>query len=235
MTVTNTNGEATDRLQIVPSGIYTVVGTDVRASGVTIGTFTGGLGTTPLVITFNTNMSNIQSVLGFIGFSSTSEAPSTTPRVLSVQLKDAANSTSVLRNRTVGVTSVNDLPVVTLPTTAISYTENAGPLVVFADTTVVDPDLLTTSVTTAVLTITNTNGEATDRLSIVPAGVYTVVGSELRANNVAIGTFTGGTGTTPLVITFNTTMARIQAAIKLIGFSSTSDAPSTTPRILSVV
>ncbi len=123
---------------------------------------------------------------------------------------------------------------VTLPTTAITYVENASPLLVFTGATAIDADLAAATSTTATLTITNTNAESTDRLSIVPGGVYSVVGTELRANGVAIATFTGGTGTTPLVLSFTTNMARIQAAIGLIGFSSSSDTPSVTSRVLTV-
>ncbi len=32
MTVTNTNAESTDRLQLVPSGVYTIVGSDLMAN-----------------------------------------------------------------------------------------------------------------------------------------------------------------------------------------------------------
>ncbi len=223
LSITNTNGETTDRLQIVPSGVYSVVGTELRANGVAIATFTGGTGTTPLVLSFTANMARIQAALGLIGFSSTSNAPSTTPRVLSVVLTDAASGASVVRTRTVGVTAVNDVPVVTLPSTTIAYAENAAPLLVFTGATAVDPDLASATATTATLTVTNTNGQSTDRLTIVPSGVYTVVGTALRANGVAIATFTGGSGTTPLVLSFTTNMARIQAAIGLIGFSSTSE------------
>ncbi len=129
---------------------------------------------------------------------------------------------------------MNDLPVVTLPTSSITYVENAAPLVLFTNATAVDLDLASTAATTAALTVTNTNGQSTDRLSILPAGVYSIAGSELRANGVAIGSFTGGVGTTPLVISFTTSMSRIQAVLGLIGFSSTSDAPSTTPRVITV-
>ncbi len=95
-----------------------------------------------------------------------------------------------------------------------------------------DADLLSTTNTTATLNVTNANGESTDRIQFVPSGVYTVVGSELRANNVAIATFTGGNGTTPFVVQFTTNMARIQAAIGLIGYTNSSDNPSTTSRVL---
>ncbi len=176
----------------------------------------------------------IQAAIGLIGFSSSSDALSTTPRVLSVRLTDASNANSVVRNRTVSVVSVNDAPVINLPSAPITYTENGSSLLLFSGATAVDPDLAAATATTATLTVTNTNGESTDRLQIVPSGVYSVVGNELRANGVKIATWTGGNGTTPLVLSFTANMARIQAAIGLIGFSSSSDALSTTPRVLSV-
>ncbi len=211
--MTNTNGESTDRLQVVPGGVYTVVGSQLRANGVVIATIAGGVGTTPLVLSFTTNMARIQAAIGLIGFSSTSDGPSTSPRVLSVVLTDAGNGASLSQTRTVGVTVTNDPPVITLPTTAIAYVENATPLKVFEGATASDPDLSSSSTTNATLTVTNTNAQSTDRLAIVPSGVYSVVGSELRANGVVIGTFTGGVGSTPLVVSFTTTMGRIQSVL----------------------
>ncbi len=169
LTVTNTNAESTDRVTIVPSGVYSVVGTELRANGVAIATFTGGTGTTPLILSFTSNMARVQAAIGLLGFSSTSQTPSTTPRVLTIRLTDAASTNSALLNRTVSVTSVNDVPIVTLPTTAISYTENAGPLLLFTGATATDADLAIATNTTATLTITNTNGESTDRVLIVPS------------------------------------------------------------------
>ncbi len=237
LTITNTNGQTGDVLSLVPDATYTVSGTQLLASSVVIGSITGGAGTTPLVVTFSSaaTLTRIQQVIARVGFLNNTETPPTTPRVINVTLTDGVGGTSAVKTRTVSVTSVNDVPVVTLPTTAISYAENAGALLVFTGATATDADLASATNTTATLTVTNTNGESTDRLTIVPSGVYTVVGSELRANGAAIATFTGGTGTTPLVLSFTTNMARIQAAIGLIGFSSTSDNPSTTSRVLSVV
>ncbi len=198
---------------IIPDATYTVSANQLLASNVVIGTVTGGVGTTPLVITFSSaaTVARIQEVLLRVGFSNNLEVPPTTARLVNVQLTDGVGGTSIVKTRTVGVTSVNDVPIVTLPTTAISYTENAGALLVFTGATATDADLAAATNTTATLTVTNTNGESTDRLQIVPSGVYTVVGAELRANGVAIATFSGGTGTTPLVLSFTTNMARIQA------------------------
>ncbi len=108
-------------------------------------------------------MARIQAAIGLIGFSSSSDALSTTPRVLSVRLTDASNANSLVRNRTVSVVSVNDAPVINLPSAPITYTENGPSLLLFSGATAVDPDLAAATATTATLTVTNTNGESTDR------------------------------------------------------------------------
>ncbi len=202
----------------------------------TIASIGGGSGTSPLTLSFvdGTPLTQVQEVLARIGFSSSSDSPSAVSRVFTVSAVDGVGGISQPASRTVGVTPVNDVPVVTVPTTAIMYTENGATVLPFVGSTAIDPDLANSTATTATLTVTNTNGDTTDRLAIVPSGVYTVVGNELRANNVKIATIAGGAGTTPLVLTFTSNMARVQAAMGLIGFSSISDAPSTTPRVISV-
>ncbi len=131
-----------------------------------------------------------------------SETPSTTPRLITVQLTDSFGAASVVRTRTVAVTSVNDAPVVTIPSTALTYVENGASLPLFNGATIVDPDLANTVNTTAVLKVTNTTGDSNDRIQILPSGVYTVANNVLKANGVTIATFTGGAGTTPLVVNF---------------------------------
>ena len=74
-------------------------------------------------------------------------------------------------------------------------------------------------------------GEATDLLTILhqgsAAGEIGVSGASVAFGGVEIGTFTGGAGTTPLIITFNAnaTAETVQALIRRIAYSSTSDYP----------
>ncbi len=112
-----------------------------------------------------------------------------------MQVTDRFNATSTAVLRTVGVVSVNDAPVVTLPTSSVSYIENALPLLAFAGTTVGDVD--TPTITGGVLTITNTNGQTGDLLSFVSDATYTISGNQLLASGIAIGTISGGAGTAP--------------------------------------
>ncbi len=97
-----------------------------------------------------------------------------TPRVLTVQLTDAGGAATPVLRRTVGVTSVNDIPNISLPTTSAHYNENGAPTFLYTGATVVDLDLLNTTSTRATLTVTNTNAQSSDRLQVIPSGVYTI-------------------------------------------------------------
>ncbi len=226
------NSEATDVLSIVTLGVgldaVSTNGSNVLVGGVHIGTYAGGTNQVPLTVSFNANAtpSRTQLLLRAIGFSSTSLGPSTLFRTVQFVLTDGDGGTSTPVTKLIGVVATNDAPVVVLPTSAISYSENAAGLLVFSGATAVDLDAPVTP-SAIVLTISNTNGESSDRLQFLPSGVYTVVGNELRANGVAIATIAGGVGTTPLVITFNSNMARVQAVLNLIRFFSVSESPST--------
>ncbi len=72
------------------------------------------------------------------------------------------------------------------------------------------------------------NGTASDRLAIrnqgTAAGQIGVSGSNVTDGGVTIGTFTGGTGTTPLAITFNASAkpAAAEALLKNITYKNLS-------------
>ncbi len=67
-----------------------------------------GFGSESLVINFATTLNQIQSVLGLIGFTTTSDTPSTVTREISVQLTDLDGNNSELKARKVAVKQVND-------------------------------------------------------------------------------------------------------------------------------
>jgi hypothetical protein len=108
------NGTADDRLTIVNQGVAAdqigVSGTTVTYGGTAIGTFTGGIGTTPLVVTFNSasTPAAAQALLQNLAYSNVSDAPSTTNRTVSFVVSDGANGISTAANKTITVTAVND-------------------------------------------------------------------------------------------------------------------------------
>jgi hypothetical protein len=84
------------------------------------------------------------------------------------------------------------------------------------------------------------NGTSTDQLTIInqgsAAGQIGVSGSNVTYGGTTIGTLTGGSNGTDLVITFNSgaaTAAAVQALARDIAFSNTSEVPSTATRTVS--
>ncbi len=120
---------------------------------------------------------------------------------------------------------------------AVSFTENAAATTVFGNAGVANPPG-TSSFQNLTLTVTiASGGEASDRLTIRNANNVTVSGNTVSHQNNVVGTFSGGGGSTPLAITFNTTANRqsAQAVLQQIQFSNTSDNPSSTSREINAV
>ena len=137
---------------------------------------------------------------------------------------------------TVTVAAVNDPPVLALPGGAVAYSENAAPAVIDGGATVADVD--SANFDTGTLTVDlSANGTADDRLSISPGGGIAVAGNAVSYLGTQIGTFAGGTGTTPLVITLDAdaTQLAVQALARRIAFSNVSDDPATAARTVRFV
>jgi len=128
-------------------------------------------------------------------------------------------------------------PTLTTPGSAINYAENDP-------ATVLDPSATVTDVDSAdfnggTLTVSfSAGGTANDELSIVEGGVVNLVGSSnIKVNGKNVGSFSGGTSGSPLVISWNpqATPAGAQAVLRQIGYHNTSDDPSTIPRTIDFV
>ncbi|WP_020474269.1 cadherin-like domain-containing protein [Zavarzinella formosa] len=134
----------------------------------------------------------------------------------------------------------NQAPVVTVPAGSVNYTEDQAGVVVTTSGTVTDQDSPTFSSGTLTVSLTS-NGTVNDVLEIRNQGTGTgqigVSGSNVTFGGTVIGTFTGGTGGTSLVITFNTasTPAAAQALLRNITFKTVTQAPSPLTRTVSFV
>jgi hypothetical protein len=106
-------GSVDDRLTIRPTANLTVGAGTIQYAGVTIGTFTGGSGTTPLSISLNANAtpSKTQELLRNIVFSNVSDDPSTTQRTVRVTLSDGDGTLSTPVTKAIIVSRLNDAPV----------------------------------------------------------------------------------------------------------------------------
>ena len=141
----------------------------------------------------------------------------------------ASNNVSVL---------LNTSPVVVLPIATAAYTEDSTPISIAPLASFTDGIAnLTGGTLTASLTA---GGSADDRLSILTTGGITLNGRVVSYLGNAIGTTNqvGGYGSSnPLVISLNTIFATpvaVQALLRAINFSNTSQNPSTAARTLSL-
>ncbi len=240
------NGSVDDRLAIqnqgTGAGQIGVSGSNVTYGGTTIGTFTGGSGTTALVVTFNASSTPAaaQALMRNITYANVSDNPSTAARTVRFVLTDGDGGTSAAATKTINVTAVNDAPVISLPGGALNYIENAAATVIDSGATASDAD--STDFNTGMLTVDySANGSVDDRLAIrnqgTGAGQIGVSGSNVTYGGTTIGTFTGGSGTTPLVITLNasSTPTSAQALMRNITYANVSDNPSTAARTVRFV
>jgi hypothetical protein len=120
----------------------------------------------------------------------------------------------------------------------ITYFENALAKTISSTVTVADPDSANLASGKLTVSIAN-NAHANDRLAITHqgtgAGQIGRSGSNVTFGGETIGTFTGGSGATPLVVTFNSaaTPTAAQAVARAITFRTLGDAPSTLARSIT--
>lgn len=122
-----------------------------------------------------------------------------------------------------------------MPSGAALYGLGDPAVALDGDATLADPYTANYSGVTLTATIT-ANGSADDRLAIrntgAGAGQIGVSGSSVTYGGTAIGTFAGGTGTVPLVVTFNAAAApdAAQALLRSVTYRTVSTSASTSAR-----
>ncbi|MBD2072959.1 DUF4347 domain-containing protein [Phormidium sp. FACHB-592] len=247
-------GTAADRLAIrnegAGGGQIGVSGSNVVTfGGTTIGTFTGGVGTTPLVVTFNSNSSPAaaQALLRNLTYSNASDAPSTVDRTVSLVLTDGDGGTSAIANKTITVVAVNDAPTVTAPAT-IAVAEDIT--TTLSGISFVDPDagsgIVTATLTVGAGTLRATTGggvtvggTATDRTL---SGILAAINSFITGNNLTYITDPNATASQTLSVSINdngsTGGGALSSAVTNVALNVTAvnDAPTVTaPAAITVI
>jgi hypothetical protein len=136
-------------------------------------------------------------------------------------------------------TVANAAPKLTLPGTGGSPTEGASQTLFLDSTAIVEDDSLDFDTGTLTVRFAN-NGTADDRLSMEQLGSAARIrseGREIYYDNTKIGTFTGGLGTTHLVITFNAsvTPSIAQALVRSITYANVSPNPDDRDRTVEFI
>ena len=127
----------------------------------------------------------------------------------------------------------------TLPSGLLAYGINTPGTSIDAAATVTDSD--TANYNSGSLTISlSANGASDDRLEVrntgTDAGQIGVSGNNVSYEGTTIGSFSGGVGTAPLVVTLNSsaTATSVQALLRAVTFRNTNSSPSLALRTLMV-
>ncbi|MDB5389652.1 MAG: sodium/calcium exchanger 1 [Planctomycetaceae bacterium] len=239
LTEVSTNETLTILNQGANTGEIGLVGNRVTYSGDVIGTFKGGVGTTPLVVNLNANATQVavQALMENVAIQIQGDNPVAGTRQVEFTVNDGDGGTSIPQIRTVTVVPVNDNPVLTLPSGQSAFIEGSAPVVldVFATVSDIDSPNFNNGMLTVSLGATATPA---DRLAIRATGQnpgqINLVGTSVRYGTTTIGTFAGGSGSTPLTVNFNSnaTPDAVQALVRSITFQAVGASPSTTPRVV---
>lgn len=202
---------------------------------VPIGTFAGGVGTSPLVITFNANAfrAEVQAALRAITFKVESENPSAAPRTASFVITDGDGGISNTVTRTVNVTPVNDKPVVAVTGTLVEYTENGGPMLIDGGVGISDADSADFALGKLIVKFAS-GAQSTDRFEILDDGLISIdsVAKTVSYADTIFGTY-AGTSSLTVTLNANANAAVVQELARHITYRSISDAPTTVTRNVS--
>ncbi len=193
-------------------------------------------------------VAHYQSALRSITYQNSSDDPSTATRTVSFTVNDGASNSNTL-TRDIGITVVNDVPVITdLGGDTLAYTEGAGAVVIDQSTNAAVSDIDSANFDTGTLSVSVSSGgdTAEDILAIrdqgTMAGQVGVSGSNVTYNfgagAIPIGTFTGGASGADLVITLNNAAdaTATAALIQNITYENTdTDNPTTGARTVRYV
>jgi hypothetical protein len=193
----------------------------------------------PASLTFTSGNWNAPQTVSFVGANDFVVDGNTswqlTNSVSSADAGYASLSPSVLL-----MTTLDNEAVVTLPSGDLRY--GIGQPGVGIDGRASIQDANASSYAGATLTVSLTaNGTTDDRLEIRNTGTgpgqVGVSGNNVTYGGVTVGTFSGGTGTAPLVITFNASAdpTSAQAILESVTFRNVSSTPSRARRSVSVV
>jgi hypothetical protein len=241
------NGTSNDRLVILNEGKskgqvgVPSSGSSITYAGVTIGTRSGGTGTTPLVITFNTKatMAIVQEVVRNLQFRTTTSNKSNLDRCVSLQLRTSDGQTSSVASKVVHVMTGALPPVINVGASSLSYVNKSGPQLINPTASLVDPDSALFG--GGKLTISLGSGAAAgDALRIRRQGrgaaqIDAANDGTVRFGSVIIGSWSGGTNGKPLVITLKSTasLSAVQALIRNITFETASNNTSLASRAVN--
>lgn len=215
-----------------------ISGASIICNSQQIGTFTGGSNGNPLVITFtsNANPTTVGALVHNLAYrNSNTDDPTTTPRSVSISMDDGAGGNSTVSVVTVGVQSVNDMPVVNLSATNPTYTENTSAVQLFSGATINTVES-GQSINQIVFTITNRSNGSSEKLVIDGTAVALIDGTNVitSGNGTSVQVSVSGTTATVTMTHAGLSAAQAQVLLNNMGYRNDSQAPSGSPRVVTI-
>ncbi len=188
---------------------------------------------------------DLQLLLRGITYENTSDNPTAGDRTIDVTVQDAGGQIGVTSISTITVVAANDEPTITnLGGDALAYTEGDGAVVIEQSSNAAVNDVDSSDFDMGTLTVSFVAGSdsAEDVLAIRDQGAgptnITISGNTVSYDGTQIGTFTGGSGGTDLVITLDADAdaTAVSALVQNITYENTdSDSPSEGARTVRFV
>jgi VCBS repeat-containing protein len=241
-------GFSLDAFTVVP---MTPTSGDLQLGGLTFATYSNTAG--QLTVSFTSSGTSattvlVNEVLEAITYTNTSDSP---PFGVTLQYTFNDGNSGAQGTGGVGVTTqnlgvaiipVNDPPTLDLngggagTGAVLDYTENNPATAIAPAATVEDPDSFDFNGGSLTIAFT-ANGAAEDQLSILTDSAVAVSGDGVvSVGSVAIGSASGGSSGSSLVVVFdmgNATVNAVTTLMQHIGYSNASDNPSSAPRTVT--
>lgn len=225
-----------------PEDVFSATGTlslssgNLIVSGTTIGTYSNSSGTLAFMFNSNATQTLVNSAMQQITYSNSSDTPPASAQINwmfndgNSGSQGSGGALSATGSTTVAITAVNDAPTITnLSGDSLAYSEGAGAVVIEQGANALVADVDSANFDTGRLTVSiPSGGDSTeDVLSIRNQGTGAnqigVSGNTVTYGGVTIGTFTGGSNGSNLVITLNSSAdaTAVTALVKNITYENT--------------
>ncbi|WP_022948209.1 DUF4347 domain-containing protein [Methylohalobius crimeensis] len=207
----------------------------VNGEAVTIGAYDSGTGQlTVTVDDASADATTMQMLMASIRYDNGSDDPDTSDRSITFSAVDNDDNAGADATATISVEPVNDRPTLTAAGSDPTYTEDDAAVTLFSATSI-DPVESADNIGEVVLTVTNVNDGADERLSIDGQEVVLTDATSGTTSANGFGYSVAVSGVTATVtLTKSATAADWQTLIDNLGYRNASDAPDTSNRTVTL-
>lgn len=240
------NGTSSDRFSILNEGtgrgqVGNAAGSNnITYQGIVVARRSGGTGTTPLTITFNSRatLAMVQEIARNLQFRTSSSNKSSLDRSVALTFVMPDGKTSNVATKLVHVVTGATPPVLNLGPSAFAYSNRSGAQLISPTASLTDIDSINFG--GGKLTVQLTEGAATgDALRIRRQGrgaaqIDAALDGTVRFGKSIIGTWSGGTNGRALTVTLKSTasLTAVQALIRNLTFETSTTNTSLASRTL---